>query len=1515
MTTLVPETTDLAPISQLNPSGILKNFIVGKYSTICISFPDSSTYRQYNNVEEIVFTYQLEELEEKEFLQKEPQLKGTLYPKTIKVNSKVAFISHKDGTFNKLSLNLNSLRGFPKMYVYKCDTYPLCGFEKEKLTQAIRPRNINRFSSYNVKKEEGYDDSPISKKQTLFVVECVQAEKEYREQYPFMDTLCDFNTLISEEKTAIKLKEENFFNQYALLNEVHNYKIELGKETGIEKVFIDIMTYVGDVEINMNEITSNEIQADQYDSVNKIFISVKTNGRLIEDLNFSVKGLNNTYYTILVTFARNKNDEDSFITNILQSGMSYLVTVDYEKYSSTSGANKIIKFRNERMIDGIPFLTNFYSLNCEISISFNKENEQTPIHEFEHFFHDIISSSQEKQYYSNSYDYKITVKTPDPSEYKGNLCKIYASAIEISGNHNDYTRDILIPDNTPQQIMLGGVNNHISFGYIHVDFHNDLLIKFNLKHTAKYKVQLYYENHVRNQEEVTIVADNLLYLSATEWSEICRDNSRVCYIQLDITLEQTKDHENPLLEVSMKSIGSHFVDYIPKNHLKIDYVQNNIPQYYYTELGRNEDGFIILNFLRGSGKVVARIVDKTSSIIENKAVWRGKYRLPSEEEIKDLKMDSFTKKLPFHTYGESCADGCYLIISVFSDVKSVRIDFEKGRNFPYSIIVQSYPNTINYLKIPTIRIPLDEYVVGSVNPSYSHRILQFYSVWLNKDADFVAIDWQSDGGSLFIKVGEEKPIVDDHHLNITGIGKDYIRKFSKNEILRCLTESPKVNSLKDIVLTLGVWTELIDSIYTTPFSFAVRLENKDEDNVYRVNSDQKVLCRPNKIKEEENKFRCVFGMNYYYISKYAMLYIYANLQDKTASFNIYSKYTTAADFEMSTKEQLKNLIPTKSNYDKSTEQQKKDYIFLSTETEIDRYVLVSVEVNKETTIELVSTIFLFQDEITPNPSTYQLMTTYNKFDINLNFPREYMEMINIICVGGSGILYWNDSKDKQYYLKGRDDRISITSTKSNNAHQLTIIGYDDDFVVIVEYNIRADLSNFDSLNLEKSVNYIYTNSDFPISLYCPLITFDMEGDDYYDIFFSFYNLETTEEKPLTYYESYSFTAHGFIVKESVMYDAKLSPDLTPEVNADTIFGFYDAGVRAGLIRVKSSKIVSTGNQYLLLKFDKSDQFRDVRKYKSISLETGVYHKNSKTPSSELSNQYGYLNINQSEAIYILRNDKSKTYLNLEFSCEDDNVIAHTDKNLKFEKQQYGKNFYSIETKDYDEFINLKLERNKEKGEEYLQFFFFRYTFSDQAINSKYSINNTKINVTQTYNERTSNYLIELTPINDYNKYNVTYIVRIITDRAKPSNPYVSIKIGIQNVKEFYNPTPKEKKLSFNVTDASYRANYIQVIVQIREKEDVECLSYDLQDNFTEINPPDDKNNNKNKDNKINNNNKTLLIVGIVVGSILVIIIIVLVVVILIFNNKNKDLLEKVNKVSFADNEGRGGDDDLLLSKE
>jgi hypothetical protein len=366
--------------------------------------------------------------------------------------------------------------------------------------------------------------------------------------------------------------------------------------------------------------------------------------------------------------------------------------------------------------------------------------------------------------------------------------------------------------------MFGKNNKHITYGYTLVDFENDLLIKFNLKHKAKYKLKIYYENIQRDKEEI-IVGNDIIILKKSEWANICIDQNRLCYIQLDISLDETKNEQNPVLEFSVKSMNSNSVSYITKNILKTDYVKNNEPHYYYTELGDNEKGFVNINFIGGSGKAYAKIVIKEIES-ENEANWRDKYRLPSNNE--EIVFEPFTKKLDFTTKDKNCQTGCYLLMKVFSDIENKDAYIEKYYSF--SLIVHAYKEEQNTKIIPVISIPLDEYIIGNIlNTNIGESIEEFYTVWLSSDAERIIIDFQSLAGQLFINVGNTKPTLKKYNFKIGPDIKDTLYILDKKDILKYADDN--ISSLKDIVLTIGVWANKSDSIYMTPFSFNIRIED------------------------------------------------------------------------------------------------------------------------------------------------------------------------------------------------------------------------------------------------------------------------------------------------------------------------------------------------------------------------------------------------------------------------------------------------------------------------------------------------------------------------------------------------------------------------------------------------------------------------------------------------------------------------------------------------------------------
>ena len=1478
---------------------------IQSHHKVCVAFPDEQ-FKQYSEIKEIVYTYQFTTgtTNTNKLNIYEPQINGIFYPRMATRNSKVAFVGINAMKSNITHLNLMTILGLPIMTVVECTTYPLCSLDDETLKKGISPRNVNRFSSLVYESKLKNEFSTISKTQTLLVVKC-----EDIEGIDDFDLICAFGTLIHNGGYTIQLIEDTYYNQFSLENQTVAYRIELSGESKIQKIFIDIMTYIGEVEITP---FFSDVPFSQYRAANKIFLSAKIGNlsREVSSISFQVKALSKTYYTVLVNFGRDENVEaDSLIKNELLTGIPYLITIDPTKIDSYNVANKVVTFQNEKYLDETPMMINFNSLNCKINVGMSYKEGSIPILEeinvFEYFSHIYLDNTDVK-YYSENYEFRINVTGVEPSEYKGKLCKIYASGIEISKEHGQITRDIIVPDNTPQRVMFEKGFTHISYGYVLVDFTNDILISFNLKHPAQYKVRLYYENKKREEEEI-IVANDVLYLKNEEWENRCRDNSRICYIQLDITLEKSKEGEKPILELSIKSINreSKSVSYLSKGHIRTDYLQNDLSQYYYTEVGKDDIGYININFLRSSGKIYARIVEANAQTEEG-ANWRKQFVLPSDE--KNLLIDQFFKSVFFSTEEYNCENGCYLLINVFSDVKDDDMPFR--RNYPFSIFVQSFPSDINVRNIPIITASVDEFIVGNALEYYQKdSIYEIYQVLLTSDAKRVVIDLQSISVKLFVNVGDNRPTIKASNFSLYQNNKDSLHVISRDDILNIYNKNKKVpkKDLNGITLTIGVWSNMTDSIYASPYAFIVRLDNGNEYDIYRVNSDQKALCKTRKM-ENNNMYRCVYVIEYDYFTDFNALFVYPSVQEKSAFFNIYANYINQTDYEMGSEENLKDLIPDEKNNNYASKGTLTDFLYLDAGLLKGLYVLISVETDKETVVELMSSLYIFNNAVTANPSTSQLFMTPTGDKLTLNFPNDNMAMVNIRGIGGEAEIYWKSNPNNKYYLKGRDDRLSITTPKKYYEHELIIssnstIEEGIGFIFYVNYDIRSENSNFDKLIFDKTVNYIYTENELPL-IYYGKPNYDMGEKDYYDIFYSFNILESTVEKQNTFYNETPFEINVYITNEESILAMKRNPELVV-VAQQNVRGIYDYSLRTGLVRVTKSDFDKSGiknyeKPYLFIKIAKGARMVDT--YKRVALQMTAIRNKPEVPVSEMAYQFGSLQRGEKERRYRLRTDKSFKQMNLQFSCLEESLIIkmedeEVNKKLKFIQKKYGKSFYSLETDQNKLYVILVVKRVNENSNNQ-ENFMFQYSHSNE--NAKlYSIAKTRINYELKGSQGNYTYNLKVSPVENANNCDINYIVKLGLKSGNQTltKPFISPRSQwTMVVKEFYNPKAVKDNVELSITEAKRLYDYVQVIAQIKNKDTIEYLSYDIY-NIAR--------NTSTKSGKSPTNNAFVL-VSIIVGVLLIGVVVALVIVIITYQRKNQDLLEKVNQVSFQ-KEREGGE--------
>ena len=82
------------------------------------------------------------------------------------------------------------------------------------------------------------------------------------------------------------------------------------------------------------------------------------------------------------------------------------------------------------------------------------------------------------------------------------------------------------------------------------------------------------------------------------------------------------------------------------------------------------------------------------------------------------------------------------------------------------------------------------------------------------------IDWQSDVACLYTKIGETRPSLLNRDFYYCSPGYDSVYTLKKEDILEKYGDS-SIDTLKDLKMIIGTWTNRVDSFYTTVYSMKV----------------------------------------------------------------------------------------------------------------------------------------------------------------------------------------------------------------------------------------------------------------------------------------------------------------------------------------------------------------------------------------------------------------------------------------------------------------------------------------------------------------------------------------------------------------------------------------------------------------------------------------------------------------------------------------------------------------------
>ena len=1431
-----------------------------------------------------------------------PQITGTIYRRIIPKGSIAVFSGTKpDVSAKKYDYNLYQIKGKAKLYMNECRTFPLCEYTQDSLFNLEDPKNVNQMTIWTTTEDKS---TAIGGDKNVMVVHCEDDDNEG-------NGYCLFETSIFSKGQDVILVEDEKFSRFAFKGEKGRFVADLQSARKIQRITFDIMVFSGDVNFDLtgdntlkasngNEKEEIDISFQEYRLSNKIHYYVNLAQLEVDEMVVEYSAEINSFFTIQF----NVNSHNLVQTEeIVPSGENYLVQIDPTSPTKT----KTILLQNFRYKNKNPFLANFFALNCDFEVK--RGNDEIKF--FDGYAQEVLTSSS-TGYNSDHYDYSIKITNTDLSNYNHKMCMLYVAGFE--SETNDETRGIIIGENVNQQIIFEKGLKKVNFVYPHSDPNKDLAVKFNVIDKAFYKLTVLAENKSVRTEIVT--RTQIFFIRGSTISIMCKDNN-ICPITLQVEYTKEITKTNPMIEITLREILN-TPTYLQKGQAKRDFVCGDKFYYLYTDLGKNEEGEITVNFLREFGSLWAKVVRKDQNYADEEANWRGIYRMPSKDWEDSLPFNSYTKTMKINPEDtQDCIEGCYLLISV--QISQIGDYVDDSKFYPFSIITRITPSNRAYTDIPKVVIQVDEYIVGSVDVTESERISEFYEVWLPHDDELVLFDWQSSVAGLYVNLGGTRPTTKNADFKLLPPGKDSILKLTKKQILDRAKEKkitiPNENSLEDINLVIGVWTDKSDSIDSELYSLKVHQSNPqlvDNLDIMEVNTDQKILCQPTAISD--GRYRCLFVVIYDDddVDLLTPIFAYGHSTSKSAESYIYGDFIDRSLYNEYQENELRKVIPTFETASLNGRKDGVEYLFAD-KLEENKYLFINVVTDEPEDVMIVTSMpvynYLAYDlfEYNPNPYTEQLLSVPGE-QLRLVFPGSESVMVNIITLNGQAEVSWKSDPTTVFNLRGADDRISLSSGKAideliikkkdvkNNLSTMA----DPGFAFYISYHERDPEINYDEIDYGKSIELSYKETDLPIVIYSKI------RDEYRDINVAITFRDNEVDEGDEFFNPPLYIS-AQLVKESVVYVAKKDQELAPSFDRG-IEGHYDPALKTAQIflnedAIKSFGIKAEDNPTLYIAVEKGPECRD-EIFTKFNIEAQVSGVNDGILPVEKVYHYGRVRgTTWGFNVYRLKADKNKPLMRVQIAFNSENLdftianSAASRNNCTFTKVEKARGKVSVTIKNEDEvevYYLYIFKRSFTRTETYLNNYAFKYINAkteDELFDYPILNNNGDIEYTETDVDGFDEIKCTFNKIDvEPGAANITYFFKVVYNKthyfgedmntvAVTESPYYTV----------YKRNPNDDNGKITLTASGDLSNwaYLNVIAQIQQNNVLEYVAYNQIKNVRA--PPEGSGEQASSDH-------TALFI--VIAVILLLIVCGLVGAIFYFQFRNQKLLSQVKQVSF-----------------
>jgi hypothetical protein len=912
------------------------------------------------------------------------------------------YFRHAKWTPQNTNVYIISNNGNLNVHQVRCTTFPYCydSSSYENVTKLIYA--FGAFvSTINHKEESHYGDS----KQVIHLVNCLSKGG------------CDIKIEYYDLYNEIRFKENENHAKFLEKGGTETYEFMPLPTNDNNIIELNLDVFSGDAVINFASDKLGNIKYEHVffgNSEKYIFKATDVKRKLIK---FWVRAKENSFYVVSFRDVEKKGETSS----IGESGF-LLQAIEGDKQ-----LERFFGFwHNTPGKQNTPYVTNFMPINCQIELSLN--NTRLKHNSINHF--EEIHTSGVKGFESHTLAYlvkfgKFTQSEPDNKKY----CYFYVGSSESS----QYVPTVIRESMSYTRTLTEKARNAV-FVLPFAFTSGDLDIKLNLRNSYKIKANVTVNNELVAEQTFTRSA----LLEVSESNLFSCEYTVGCAVTISVELAHIYELNDTKVPIEiLVSTNRRMPTVLQKGVLRRTAINGNTTDYYYIEIGKGEEGEIILDFKRGTGIMFAKMVDKKRHS-EHEDAWRQKVILP-DEQVYDISLpfNHITQKIKYEKkHTQSCVNGCFLVLGVKS--KESYGGYETIFTSEYSIFARYLKPGISYFSQVAVNIPLNEYIIGSLESETSAKQFDAFVIDILDDYKDLEIEFNSQNAKLYYTFQQD--FLHEGNSNLISPGKQVqIKK---------ITDYSNVSSFKGKKLLITVGSDKLGKGKTARYTFKVRPVYKNRTHLIELNTDKPTVC-----EAKENDI-CNFYLPLSTYDGISDLVVYADAPKEVVLYTTItsSDYFSNCDFEKC----LKDVLPSKNRFVSTSENQvKKNYLLLSpSQYSKNDIILFAVTTREKQDIPIVTSFKSYVNTTIPTPNNLQII------DINPGAKQriimnQFVKNMKVTLVQGKGKIQY----DKEYNFNAdtKPTQIFVVEKKKN----LTIYNNDpqNNLILAFRYDINEENIN------------------------------------------------------------------------------------------------------------------------------------------------------------------------------------------------------------------------------------------------------------------------------------------------------------------------------------------------------------------------------------------------------------------------------------------------------------------------